>query len=330
MMKFPRLGFLAASLCLMFNCICTPPAFCTGDGDVGIYGSVTTSEVARAAAQAMRRGDWEAAQSEYNKALGFDSSQEDFYFGLYQSSRQLKRWDQVARALEQLFKQKPALRDELSLEYGECLYNLNRYNEAEPILKQALTKIDKPSVVDHKVELVIEKGDPPKGPPEKGRMIAWKEPVQPVVPVRTELPAQKIDEGSRESLTLLNAVTKCESIAIAEFKGFSSKGQVSYQRCPEAVYKIDQILKGPPLNKRLPVMYEFHEHIRGETKPVDWKWDPAMMPKEGSKWIIFVENAVPVDGMFKTFHGAFGRQELNEINIDEVHRIIQEHQGQAR
>ncbi len=329
MISFPRANVLAASLCLL-SLTFTNPAYSSGDGDVGIYGSVTTSQAARSAAQALRRRDWSAAQTEYKKALGFDSAQEDFYYGLYESSRQLKQWDHVARALEELFKKKPSLKNELSFEYGECLYNLNRFDEAEPLLKQSLSKVDRPSVVDHKLVMLIEKGDPPNSAPEVGRIIAWTEPEKPVIPPRNELAPEKIDEGSLESLTFLNAVVKCECIVIAEFKGFSSKSPVSFHQPPEALYKIEQILKGPPLNKSLPVTYEFHEHLRGQGKPEDWKWDPKMMPSQGSRWILFIENGVPFEGAFGTFHGSFGRQELNEGNLDKVHRIIQEHQGQAK
>ena len=55
-----------------------------------------------------------------------------------------------------------------------------------------------------------------------------------------------------------------------------------------------------------------------------------VMPKKGSKWIIFIPNAVPVErGMYKTYHGKFGIVEANEENYDKILKIIKDHQGQS-
>jgi len=299
--------------------------------DVGFYGSVTIQRAAQAAASAMKKGEWGVAQGEYKKAIGFDPQQEDFYFGLYESSHKMQQWDQVALSLEELFNKNPKFKDQMLLEYGEALFHLNRYDEAEPVLKKALTKVAEPSIVETRLKRLMEKSIIVHKP-EAGTIIAYKEPEKFVAPERTgKLDAGEVHEhSSRKSLTFLNAFMKCEGIFVAEYKGFSSEGVVSYYKPPKAMYHIEEYLKGPPLSRTLPIRYEFHDKIVGEDKPKDWKFSDDKMPKKGSKWLIFIPNCVPVEGQFETFHGSYGRQEYNEANIDEIHRIIEEHKGSAK
>lgn len=298
--------------------------------DVGFYGSVTIQRAAQAAASAMKKGEWAVAQGEYKKAIGQDPQQEDFYFGLYESSHKLLQWEQVSMALEELFKMNPKFKDQMLLEYGEALFHLNRYDEAEPVLKKALAKVAEPSIVETRLKRLIEKSIIVHKP-EAGTVIAYKEPEKFVAPARDVVDAADVHEHtSRKSLTFLNAFMKCEGVFVAEYKGYEHEGPVSYYKPPRAKYQIVEYLKGPPLSRTLPIKYEFHDKIVGEEKPKDWAFSEDKMPKKGSKWLIFIPNCVPIDGEFETFHGSYGRQEWNEQNIDEIHRIIQEHQGQAK
>lgn len=318
-----RLSLLAASLCLLSSA--TAPAFCIDDP--GIFGSVQVASSARKAARAMKKGSFSEAEAEYRTLAGKD---DDFYFGFYESSRKLNHWDQAALALEQLFEKRPAFRNQLNLEYGEALFNLNRYNEAEPQLKLALTKVNEPSILETRLRTLYAKSDPPEPTPVQGPVLVWKpEAPQPVAP-RNVVDAKDVNEDTEEALTMLNAFMKSETIVIAEYKGFESEKHIGFFDPPTAIYKIETILKGAPLNKTLPLKFEFRRNLANEVKPENWKWSPDLMPAAGSKWIIFIPNAVPVAGRFETFHGAYGRQELNEKNLDEVHRIIQNHQGQAK
>ncbi len=319
-----RVTLLAASLCLL-SLAAAGPAFCLDDP--GIFGSVQTAGAAKKAARALKTGAYGEAENEYRHLLGKD---DDFYFGFYESSRKLNHWDQATLALEQLFEKRPAFREQLSMEYGECLFNLNRYDEAEPELKKALSKVSEPSVVSARLRTLLAKSDPPEAPPIVGQQLVWLPPAAPPVPPRAEVDSADVSENTEKALSLTNAFLKSESIVVAEFKGYEADAHVGFFDPPTALYKIETYLKGPPLNKSLPLRYEFHRNLSADVKPQNWKWSPELMPVKGSKWIIFIQNAVPVAGRFETFHGAFGRQELNEANLDSVHRIIQEHQGQTK
>ncbi len=317
-----RLSLLAASLCLL-STAAVSPAYCD---DPGIFGSVQIAGAARKAARAMKSGSYSEAQSEYRTLAGKD---EEFCFGFYESSRRLNHWDQAALALELLFDKKPALRDKMNMEYGEALFKLNRFNEAEPQLKLALARVNEPSILDAKLQTLYAKSDPPEAPPVQGPTLVWNPAPPPSIPVHDPLKPESVSEDTTEALTMLNAFMKSETIVIAEYKGFEAEKHVGFFDPPTAMYKIETILKGSPLNRTLPVRYEFHRDVK-EAKPDNWTWSPSLMPAPGSKWIIFIPNAVPVVGRYITFHGSYGRQELNEKNLDEIHSIINSHQGQAK
>jgi hypothetical protein len=123
---------------------------------------------------------------------------------------------------------------------------------------------------------------------------------------------------------------KSEAIVIAEYRGLDREEGVSFFSPPCAVYRIEKYLKGPPLNRTLPVKYEFHEKLPDVAKPENWQWNSGLMPKKGSKWIIFIEHCNSIDGMYETYHGAYGRQAYTEHNLDEIQSIIQQHRGQAK
>ncbi|MDZ4836904.1 MAG: hypothetical protein SGJ27_24240 [Candidatus Melainabacteria bacterium] len=318
-----RLHLLAASLCLL-SVATAGPALCVDDP--GIFGSIEVAGAARKAARAMKSGSYGEAQSQYRNLILKD---DEFCFGFYESSRKLNHWDQAALALEQLFEKKPVFRDKLNLEYGEVLFNLNRYDEAEPLLKLALAKVNEPSIVSTKLKTLYAKSDPPELPPVKGQVIIAEKPAPYVVPSRAVVDAENVNENTEEALSFTNAFLKSESIVLAEYKGYEAGDHVGYFDPPTAQYKIETYLKGPPLNKALPLRYEFRRNLAGEVRPADWKWSPALMPAKGSKWIIFIPNAVPVAGRFETFHGAYGRQELTDDNLDAIHKIRSAHQGQT-
>ncbi|MDZ4836901.1 MAG: tetratricopeptide repeat protein [Candidatus Melainabacteria bacterium] len=324
-------GLLAIPLSLsLMGSLAMPDANAADSDDVGFYGSVTIQRAAASAASAMAKGAFGEAQGEYRKAIGFDPNQEDFYFGLYQSSVKMQQWDQVALALEELFNKNPKFKDQMLLEYGECLFHLNRYDEAEPVLKKALAKVTEPSVVDTRIKRLMEKSIIVHAP-EAGTIVAYKEPEKYVAPERSgKLEASEVHEhSSTKSLTFLNAWMKCEGVFVAEYKGYEHEGPISFFKPPQANFAIKEYLKGPPLSRTFPVKFEFHSKL-GEERPKDWKFSDALMPKKGQLYLIFVPNCVPIDGKFETFHGSYGIQEYSDKTIDEIHKIIEEHQGAAK
>ena len=297
--------------------------------DVGMYGSILVSRKAHAAATAMKQGRYAEAQGHYRALIGMNPKEDDFYFGLYESSRKMGQWPEVGLALEQLFQHNPKYEDQMTLEYGECLYHLNRYSDAEPVLKKALTKIDQPSIVEKQLKKLM----------RKSIIIKKKHIGKVVVPKYKVYKTEKYVETKEEDyhphtsdvdLNIKAAFLKSEAILVAEYQGFEKDGLISYYKPPKAKFKIIEFLKGPPLNKALPIRYEFHDKTN-KGKPEGWKFDPkTTMPEKGSKWIIFIPNAVPVDGMFETYHGSYGRMAYNSDSIDKVLKVLEQHKGQTR
>lgn len=287
------------------------------------WGSQNIAVRANQAAQALKDGKYQTAISHFRALIGLDRNNEDFYLGLYIASEKGDQPGQAVVALEELFDRKPELKATYAREFVDALKKANR--EA-PDIKAAekLVKKDAPSgLAQKKVDELVEKSlyeevyvEPKKLEPEK----------------RVELKADEVHlEKTRKALSYETAFSQSENIVVAEFVGYDKTKPITYYTPPKAHYRITEYLKGAPFNKALPIKYEFHDKIVGEEKPKDWKFDEvALMPKKGSKWIMFIPTAVPLDGMLETFHGKYGRQEFNEANYDEIQRIIQEHRGATK
>lgn len=69
----------------------------------------------------------------------------------------------------------------------------------------------------------------------------------------------------------------------------------------------DKHLKGSKVSPRIPIRLKENAFSK--------------RPKIGDEYIIFVENAVPIDGMFETFHGV-GVVPCTEENLDRIKRIL--------
>lgn len=322
---------LAVSLALALNMMTqTASVHSAESDDVGYYGSVLATRKASSAAEHMKKGEYGEAQADFRQLIGMMPKQEDFYVGLYKASMKLQQWDQVALALEELCNLNPTYKEKLTLERGECFYHLNRYAEAEPLLKQALGKVSEPSFIEDKYKFLMAKSII-EHQKIVGKIVIGKDKEKIVAEKYKETHAEDYHEDtSRAGLNLENAYLKSESIVIAEYKGYEKKREITYFQPPLAYYQIEKYWKGSKLNPRMPIRYEFHEGLHGQGRPKDWKFTEELMPKIGSKWIIFIENAVPVDGMFETFHGSYGRQEYTDENIDKVLAILEKHKGQTR
>lgn len=100
-------------------------------------------------------------------------------------------------------------------------------------------------------------------------------------------------------------------IVIAEYRGYDrGSGEISYFHPPKAKYKILSVLKGTMAESNLPLRYDF-QHTINQPKPENWIFDQkTMMPKTGSKWILFLIPE-PINGMYETVLGADGRESYN-------------------
>ncbi len=299
--------------------------------EVGMYGSIAVAREAREAAVAMKQNNFALAQGKYKLLIGMQPDEDDFYFGIYESSRKMGQWQEVGGALNQLFLHAPKYKDKMSQEYGECLYHLNRYDEAEEAMKLALARISEPPIIEKQLRKLYRKSiikhTPVVGPIVKP---IDKSPIEPVKPPPLIPEEQYHPHTSNVDLNLETAYEKSECVLIASYKKYEQgDGMTTFYNPPKAIFRIKKILKGPPLNPTLPLRYEFHDKT-SKPKPKGWKFDPKkMMPKKGSDWIIFIQNAVPVERMFESYHGSWGRIPFTENNIDKILNIKQQHRGQS-
>ncbi len=287
------------------------------------WGSQNIAVRANQAAQAMKAGKYVTAISNFRALIGLDRNNEDFYLGLYLASAKQESWGQAVMALEELFDRKPELKGTFAKEFAEALKKADREPSEVKAAEKLIKKGSNDNLLVSKVDALIEKSlyDEVYVEPKK------------IVPVkRVELDPSKVHiHTSRLGLNYETAFAQCENIVIAEFTGMEmdKAHPPTYFTPPKAKYHIEEYLKGAPFNRAIAIKYEFHDEIITEEKPADWKFDESLLPKKGSKWILFIPNAVPIDGMLHTYHGRYGRQEFTEDNYDKILKIIQEHRGQT-
>ncbi len=329
--KLPKLkvGLVLATFGLAF----LPSAFAQDEGP-----SVTLMKYVAKAQEAMRSGRNQEARDEFRKAIGLAPKTPEYYIGLSDACYEMKEYDQVAFALQKVIELNPAMKDECAGEYGEALFHLGRYDEAIPMLKAGLRYIDSPAAKARKNAIASAPVIPsaPSTPPESilrasAAPVEKKDPI----PLATSDPAsaagwhsiaaeQKDVDINKANQTLAGAI-RCEGVLICEYQGYDKSEDINFFHPPKARYHITKILKGPPLNKDLPVRYEFKERSSTAGAPPGWKFSDDKMPKKGSSWIIFLEWCTPRDGMFDTYEGSFGRLPADDENLNKVYAELEKH-----
>lgn len=322
---------LAAALSLLL--IGAPSLAIDSKDDVGVFGSITVTRLAREASAAAGRNDWGNAVNYYRQTISKNSDIVDIYYGLYDAAVHANDWAQAAYALETLFEKDPEAKAHLQAEYGQILTYQNRYEEAIPVLKNALKTVDadaaflpnKLKELRTKIATVVEAPKRDLTPEEIARMNAEVKPRE--IPTRELVLGEKL-RADRSDLALnYETAFRSEFIGICEYQGYDKEKDISFYHPPIAHYHIEKIIQGPPLNRNIAVRYEFHDRT-GDPMPKDWKFGPDKMPAKGSRWLIFIENAVAIDGAYETFHGSYGRQDASDENLNKIYQIIELHRGQ--
>jgi len=129
--------------------------------------------------------------------------------------------------------------------------------------------------------------------------------------------ADKIDAHSTEA-----AFLNCEWILLAEYQGYEKKKDISFTNPPQAQFAFSKIIKGPPTGRYPEFWYQFSEN-RTDGAPPGWKFTPDKMPAKGTKFLLYVPNAVPIPNHgCDTYLGSWGRKEANEENIKALETVI--------
>ena len=114
---------------------------------------------------------------------------------------------------------------------------------------------------------------------------------------------------------------KSESIIVCEFIGNKTNysNSLSSDNCVH--FRAVKYIKGPQFAVRdLPIKYNYKRDDKTNDKLTKIK--NSNLPKMGSLWIIFIENAIPKDGLFETYNGTLGRVPYNKQNYDLVMNVI--------
>ncbi|CAN5383533.1 hypothetical protein BH11CYA1_BH11CYA1_32400 [soil metagenome] len=320
------------ALCLI--CSNTPAQAVDVVDDVGPYGSITVTRQVREAVKAAKQGQWSAAEAAYKNAINLDSKAGDLNYGLYNAAVNSNDWLQATRSLEDIFQIEPEAKPHLLAEYGQCLASTGRLEEAVPVLKKALATADRDvAFLPGKLRAHTAKAETVVKPVSRPLTAEELTKIENEVKVFRPEPIPYVDpEGlkytkSTKALTYENAYKYSEFIGICTYQGYDKTDGITYYHPPVARFRIDKILKGPNLNKAMPVRFEFHDKSDGEPEK-GWKFGLDKMPAVGSKWLLFTEMAIPTNGAFETYRGNFGRQEANEENLNKVYKVMELHRGQ--
>lgn len=291
---------------------------------VEMWGDSNIAIKAGNAARAMKLEKYSAAVPNFKALIGFNDKNDTFHIGLYYAASKAENWNQAWVGLEELFEYKPEYKKKLAKQFAEVLRNIGEDEEAAEYDK-LVTKSsgDGAAFVEKTMKDFIEKAyyvEEEYKPPEKFK-----------VPTREKVRDEDVHiQKTKYGLTYKNMFQRSEKILIARYDRYEDDGSISYFAPPKAIFKVEEILKGSKLNPTIYIRFEFHNKLHGVRKPKGWKFDPSMMPKKGSKWLIFIPNAIPVDGMYETYKGKFGIQPFNEDNYDKIMRILEKHKGQTR
>ena len=305
--------------------------------DVGVFGSVTLSRLARDAAKSMKNKDWPTAVTQYKQSIAQKGDFNLFYYGLLYCALNNNDWSSASSALDGIVEKEPDAKPHLNYEFGHVYTNNNRFDEAVPLLKAALVKANTDyNYLGNKVRELQTKTDE-KAPelvagtigPDGKLIPVYVPPAVLVVPKRDLIGADQLNPDTIKTVgaDYENAFRMSEWIGICEYKNYEKKDGLGFYNPPTANYSRLECLKGPPLATSLPVHFKFYD-VAGAKPPDGWKFGDDKMPTKGSKWIIFIPNAVPVNGAFDTYKGDYGRQPATEENVGEIRRIIEAHHGQ--
>ncbi|HEY9784205.1 MAG TPA: hypothetical protein V6D17_02310 [Candidatus Obscuribacterales bacterium] len=287
--------------------------------------SVTMMNHVKDAQEAMQAKRYAEARDAFRLAIAVKDNVPELYIGLYVAAYQAGDFQTVAAALEKLFELNPEAKNQYAGELGEALYHMGRYDEAIPLLKKGLAYIDSPAANTPPKQLTIKDVaidvPPPPAPqthiPTQIASATTAKPVD-IIPAAHK----KIDKTKLEQ-TLEGAI-RSEGIVIAEYLGYQKSPDITYFHPPVADFKIHKILKGPPLNKDLPVRYEFHDRSEKNMElPAGWHFSDDKMPEKGSQWILFMYFCAPHKGAYDLYQGCYGRLPANEENLNRVYAMLE-------
>jgi tetratricopeptide (TPR) repeat protein len=338
---FKRVSNMLA-LSLLLACASMSAALAQESGSAAIGGSVLVTKHANKAAHAWNQGDYATARDEYTKCIGYDATNPEFYQGIAESCEKTKEYNRVVGALDKLFSIAPDKKKFYEYDYGVALYNTNNYDAAIPHLKAALATADITPPPFKPLEVRLEDLDGGSGGTTQiAPLPAGGKPTTTTTATTSSasssnsgkvleedkagvVSASTVDAMGRELMNYDNAI-RSEAIVIAEYEGYEKSDAIRYNSPPKAFYHMVELLKGPPFNRAMPVRFAFHTPAASEAPP-GWKFDDkTMMPAKGSKWILFIEWAVPERGQFNTYLGSYGRQEATEANLDKLDRLLESH-----
>lgn len=108
--------------------------------------------------------------------------------------------------------------------------------------------------------------------------------------------------------TMLEAC-QAQSIVEAQYLSYRPQellGKIEYFTPPMAQFKVLRTVRGKDTPEYILVRYEFDDGSACLV-PQNWKFSAAKMPKENSRWILFLNPIEGTPSWYQTYRGQFGR-----------------------
>jgi len=311
--------------------IVTLVSACPGQAQDLPTNSVTINKHINKAAEYYEKGDFARAKEEFRAVISYTTRSIEPYEGLLHCSEKTKDWPQVSFAAEKIAALCPERKNFYEYDFGTALFNMNRYDEAVPHLQRALVSADisVPEFKPVKVSTALNEATNPNiltGEFTQSTRLSDNPSTARLVLADSNHVVTS--ESSVDFLRLENFenAIRSEFICIAEYQGYDKSDDIRFNSAVATHWQIKKILKGPPLNKSLPLRYDFHTP-NVKHAPVGWHFDESLLPKKGSQWILFIEYAYPegTKQLFTTYDGSYGRQPATEDNLNELDRLLEDH-----
>lgn len=108
------------------------------DDDPGKEGSITYTRHVKTAREMLNGGHFDLAKNHFKEALHILPDQLDVYPDLIEACRKSNDWSEAGRAIQKLEELDPKRAKEYDWQYGEAMFNLVKWDKAQPVLKKSL------------------------------------------------------------------------------------------------------------------------------------------------------------------------------------------------
>jgi len=112
----------------------------------------------------------------------------------------------------------------------------------------------------------------------------------------------------------LSGLCSSSVVVVGEYLSYeplSPGSEIGYFSPPLALFRRIETWRGDEGGAEIRVRFDFHDGSPC-LEPGGWRFKESLMPKRGSRWVLFLSKDKSGRGYYETFRGDFGRVEFGE------------------